>query len=179
MGQYIPVATPIGKAYQHNLALKRIITYIGGEYKKRHSGIRVQMMSDYKAGLNYIDKKCGKGYKGTIRNLMNSKEKHTHFQAGYQKWKFHKQKAEVFFRRLKQVLEKMDADEEIRLLFDQLYTDISKNFPIDKRGSDIVSCPYRAALNQARNSDQYNQNERTALARIESTFPAYDKLYRG
>ena len=179
MGHFIPVSTPNCKNHECNLSLKSIIIYLGGKYKECHSGIRVQLLSDYTVGLNYIDRKCGKGYKTTIRNLMESKRKHTQSQTDYRKWKFHKQKAEKFFRMLYQVLQKMNAKEEIWLLFDRSYCEISKEFPINKLGSDIVSCPYRGALNHVQNRAQYSRDEKKAIARIVKSFLEYDKIYHG
>ena len=177
MGQYIPVSTPADKTYQRNRALTHIISFLGEKYKENHNGVFVQMQSDYKVGMDYIDRKCGKGYKSAIRNLMNSRRKMTVFNAGYRNWKFHRQKAEKFFRVLHQVLEKLNADDEIWALFDYLYGDISDSFPIGKRGSHIISYPYKAALNQVKNGNQYSREDIKAIARIESTFPAYDSLY--
>lgn len=177
MGQYIPVSTPADKTYQRNRTLTHVISFLGEKYKENHNGIFIQMQSDYKVGMDYIDRKCGKGFKTTIRNLMNSTRKMTMFNAGYRNWKFHRQKAEKFFRILYQVLKKSNADEEIWALFDYLYGDISCSLPIEKCGSHIISCPYKAALNQVKNGNQYSQEDKKAVARIESTFPAYDSLY--
>lgn len=83
MGQYIPVSTPADKTYQRNRALTHVISFLGEKYKENHNGIIIQMQSDYKVGMDYIDRKCGKGFKTTIRNLMNSTRKMTMFNAGY------------------------------------------------------------------------------------------------
>lgn len=177
MGQYIPVSTPADATYQRNRALTQIITFLGKKYKVRHKGLFVQMQKDYKVGMDYIDRKCGKGYKSTIRNLVCSKKKETVFKADYRIWKFHKQKAEKFFRRLHQELRKMKANDEIWALFDYLYWDISASFPIERRGSHVISYPYKTALNQVKNRNNNGQIDKTIIARIEKAISEYDDLY--
>ena len=177
MGQYISVSTPPDKIYQQNSALTKIISCLGKKYKENHSGIFVQMQSDFKVGMDYINKKCGKRYKTTIRNLISSKRKTTVFSAGYRNWKFHRHKTEKAFHILYRVLKKLNADDEIWALFDYLYAGISGFLPIEKCGGHVISYPYKAALNQAKNGNQYSQEEKKAISRIESAFQAYDSLY--
>lgn len=177
MGQYIPVSTPADEMYKQNCALERIIAFLGEKYKEDHHGFRVRTQTDEKAGIDFIDKECGKRFKKTINNLINSKKKATVFNADYRCWKIHKYKAEKFFRILYNVLKKKGASKEIWALFDDLYDDISRDFPIEKRGSHILPYPYRAALNQIKNDSRYSQTEKKSIARIVHTFPAYDSLY--
>ena len=75
MSQYISISTPADEIHRQNHALISIISYLGKKYKETHIGLIVQMKPDHIAGLDYINNKCGKRYKSTIRNLMVSKEK--------------------------------------------------------------------------------------------------------
>lgn len=178
MGQYISVSTPAGEIFKQNDALARILTFLGEKYKETHDGVFVKRREADKVGLDFINRECGKRYKRTIRNLMCSTQESTGYQVDYRCWKIHKCKAEKFFRRLFIVLKDLKADTEIWALFDALYNDISRDFPIEKRGSQIIPYPYKSALNQVQNNSQYTQEEKNRIARIVLTFPAYDKLYR-
>jgi len=177
MSQFIQVATPVGKTYQSNTALTSILIFLGKKYKEKHRSVYIQMRRDYNVGLDYIAKKCGKGYKTTIRNLNNSKRASTIFHASYSNWKFHKTKAATFLKRLYTVLKKYNADGSVWSQFDLLYSKLSKSFYIEKRGSHIISCPYYSALNQALNDTRNSYSDRKSLARITSSFSSYDKLY--
>ena len=177
MSQYIQVATPVGKTYQSNTALTYILIFLGKKYKEEHRSLYVHLRRDYNVGLDYIAKKCGKGYKTTIRNLNNSKRARTIFYASYSNWKFHKTKATTFLKRLYSVLKKYNADGAVWTQFDLLYDELSESFYIEKRGSHIISCPYYSALNQAQNDNRYSYSDRKSLARITRSFSSYDKLY--
>ncbi len=177
MSQYVPISTPADEIHRQNRSLICLITYLGKKYKEANIGLIVQMKPDYIVGLDYINKKCGKRCKSAIRNLMVSKEKNTSSGEVYQKWGFHKQKAEKFFLILYRELMRINADEEIWDLFDYLYNYISNSLPIERRGSHIISYPYRSALNQAVNGDQYSQKEKEIVAKILKTFLPYDRLY--
>lgn len=177
MSQYIQVATPVEKTYQSNSALTEILIFLGKKYKEKHHGFYVQMRRDYSVGLDFIAKKCGKGYKTTIRNLNYSKRELTMFHTSYRNWKFHKTKAMKFFKKLYYVLKAFNTDDAVWVLFDQLYNEISSSLYIEKRGSHVISCPYHSALNQARNDNRYSYAERESIARITHSFSTYDKLY--
>lgn len=177
MSQYITISTPADEIYQKNRALICIISFLGKKYKETHMGSIVQMKPDQIVGMDYINKACGKWYKNTIRNLMESKEKSTVFKVEYQRWKINKYKAEKFFCVLCKKLIKEKADKEIWDLFDCIYSGISDSLPIERRGSHIIAYPYRSALNHAINCDQYSQKEKESIAKIINTFPLYDSLY--
>lgn len=177
MGQYIQVATPNDIYYQKNRSLVYILTFVGEKYKETHTGIRAQMMSDFSVGIDFINKQCGKGYKTAIKNLAYSKRKYTFFNAEYHNWKFHKSKAEKFFRILYRELDRMKAPKDIWTLFDYLYDSVPELFPIDRWGNQIISYPYHSALNQVKNGNQYNKDDRDCIARIEKSFSSFDKLY--
>ena len=177
MSQYIDVATPEGQKYYKNLALEKLLAFLGQKDKKAYSGKRVQMQTDYKAGLDFMNRKCRKGYKTTINNLLKSKHKQTTFSCEYRNWKFHKRKAERFFRILYQELKRTNANNDVWQQFDALYTVLSNDFSIDKCGSHIISCPYHSALNQVKSDSKYSFDDRKAIAKVVKAFPLYDELY--
>lgn len=179
MSQYIIVSSPNDVEYQRNLALSRIIIFLGEKYKENHDGIRVQLASDYKAGLDYINKKCGKRYKTTIRNLMQSHRYQTTYNAECRKWKIHKRKAEPFFRVLKRELKHLDASNEVWELFDYIYKDLSKSpiLSISASGKEIIAYPYKTSLASAKNNKLYNIEERNTILRVLNSFKEFDQLY--
>lgn len=179
MSQYIQIATPAGKTYHSNTALTKILIFLGRKYKEIHRSFYVQIRRDYSVGLDFIARKCGKGFKTTIRNLNNSKQEVTIFHASYSRWKFHKIKARKFFRVLFSVLKEYNADGEVWAQFDNLFSEVSKSFYIEKRGSQIISCPYHSALNQAQNDNRYSYDDRKRIASITRSFSSYDYLYPG
>jgi len=179
MSQYIIVSTPTDVEYQRNLALSRIIIFLGEKYKAKYHGKRVQAKEDFKLGLNFINNKCGKRYKNTIRNLMQSKRCRTMYNVDHQKWKIHKSKAERFFYVLKRELVKLDAPEEVWNLFDYIYKDISRSdiLNVDARGRDIIAYPYKSALITAKNNNLYTLEERNKIKRVLNSFKDFDQLY--
>ena len=177
MGQYISIATPDNLSYQTNKALERILEYLGQKYKENHNGAYLHLRSDFNVGLEYMNKKCKKNFKTTIRNLVFSRKRVTSFHTEYRDWKIHKTKAEKFFRVLHRELKKMEAPIEIWDLFNSLYNVIVFSFPISKKGEQIISYPYRTALNQAKNGTCYSNEEKKAIAEFEKTFPLFNDFY--
>lgn len=178
LGQYISVSTPADEIYKQNDALVSILSFLGKKYKATHDGFFVKRRDDDRVGLDFINRKCGKKCKKTIKNLMHSAQEKTANGTACQCWMIHKCKAERFFRILYNVLKELKAEAEIWALFDELYNGISRNFPIEKRGSQIIPYPYKSALNQVQYNPRYTHEEKKSIARIVVTFPAYDKLYR-
>ena len=178
MSRYIDVATPTGSNYLSNNALTEILSFLGRKYKETHTGIYVRRRSDFAVGLHYIAKKCGRWHKTAIKNLIYSKRKCTYFNIEYQNWRFHKAKAKKFFDTLYMVLNKLNAPNDVWIQFKQLYNTVSRSFPIDKRGSHVISYPYRDELNQIENDRRYSSDDREVITRINRAFSAYDQLYQ-
>ena len=125
MGQYIEIATPNKTEYQKNIAIISVLEFLGKKYKVNRKNVRIQKLSDYKAGLVFINNKCGKRYKTAIKHLIFSQKKVTMFHAEYRNWKFHKQKVEKFLTILHRELKRMNAPKEIWLLFNTIYLEVS------------------------------------------------------
>lgn len=173
MSQYIEISTPNDPSYMRNIALSRILSFMGEQYRKTHRGIFVQSSSDYKLGLHYIDQRCKRLHKRAIRFLINSKK-----DSENRNWKIHKRKAERFFRILHQELKNANAPQEITDLFDYLYNDISRNLSLDRNGSQIVAYPYLAEFNQVVVGNRYTHEERKAISRVVRAINEYDDIYK-
>lgn len=177
MSQYIHISTPSDDFYNRNIAITRIVSFVGENYKKTHSGKRIYSRTDYKVGLDHINKKCGKGYKTTIRALEKAHRNITGYDAIYNDWRFHKRKAEKFFLILYRLLKEYKPDIEVWNLFDYLCNDLLLHINGSLKGCDIIAYPYRSAINHAINENKYTIKERKALMRIECSFRNFDQLY--
>ena len=177
MGQYIHISTPSDDFYKRNIAITRIVSFVGEKYKDTHFGKRVHSRTDYQVGLDYLNKKCGKGYKTTIRALEKAQRSITGYNAIYNDWRFHKRKAEKFFLILYRILKELKPDIEVWNLFEYLCNDILLYINGPLKGSDIIAYPYRSAINHAINNNNYTDEERRALKRIERSIRNFDQLY--
>lgn len=179
MSQYIEVSTPSGDSYRTNRAIVELLSYLGKEYKVTHPARRIQRKSDYRVGRNYIADMCGKGFKTAIDNMAESAVKQTGYNCSYRNWRFHRIKARKFLTILFFTLKKYNVNDDVWSVFDRVYSEISGIFPVEQKGSDVISCPYLSALNQAKISSDYCIADRNSLARIVKIFPAFDRFYPG
>ena len=177
MSQYIHISTPSDDFYKRNIAITRIVSFVGEKYKETHFGKRVHSRTDYQVGLDHINKKCGKGYKTTIRVLEKAQRSITGYNAIYNDWRFHKRKAEKFFLNLYRILKENKPDKEVWNLFDYLCKDLLLCINGPLKGSDIIAYPYRSAINHAIDNSNYTDEERRALKKIERSIRNFDPLY--
>lgn len=179
MGWYVDVSTPVDDCYECNLALFEIISFIGEKRKFIKKSRFLSAKDDYVVGLNYVNQKCGYLHKHAINKLVNSEKRETYLHDEYRRWRFHKTKAKKLFRKLAQILDDLDANDEIWKKFDKVYHHILNDFAVDRNGSYIIAYPYKTSLNQIIAGRDYSKNERTCIENVMSTFKKYDDYYGG
>lgn len=174
----IPISTPASEPINYNVALKKIISYYGVRFKGEHSGMKWKRKSDFAAGLEFINRKCGKHHKTYIRYIIYSIDKVSCEGNEYRRWDFHRTKVVNFLRTLHQVMSgRYTPDEDIKKLFDDLYMQLNPYYSLRKDGSDIISAPYKSELNAAIMSDAYTSNDKDYINRFISEFKRFDSLY--
>ena len=175
MPHYIPVSAPVYATLAENITLKGLLERLGTKYKEEHNSIRINRMNEYKAGIEYINKKCNKNHKTAIRRTVESISKTTIGGDEYRKWRFHKQKVTRFLKVLHRELKKLDEPIELEAFFDNLYNRLNGIYYIQPKGSEIASFPYHYELEQKK--CDVTQEDEKAICEIQNSFNLMDEFY--
>lgn len=179
MSQYMYLSTSESAFLEVNVALEDLLKFIGKEYKNRHSSIRIHNMSDYDAGVEWLNKKCKYYHKNTIKRMIRSKHKKTGSGIEYRQWRFHRRKAVTVLNRLHWLLNDCNAPEQVKEVFKKLYKKWKYEYDLHPLGSEITSLPYNNEIYDAISDREREEYERIAFSNIFNAFDKYNSFFRG
>ncbi len=182
---YVEVTTPSYTGQGENIALRKVIEYIGSKNLKFIDGKvkdlqdncelscencnkrgRVFKCSRFSRGLSYIQKRTKKkGFKSAMRKCVNP--------SGYRRvngvyvrvWNLHRQKVAVFFYALRRLIHEIKAPQDIQLLLDVAWKKIQLE-GCSNNNKEIISWPWIIGLNEKLRTRADSPKNLRALAHI-------------
>lgn len=178
MGYYVEISCGADEYRAFNLALRRIVAYIGRN-SPRINAVDMKNTSDYEKGVDLLNRRMKKWCKRSIYRLIYAEKKNIRSlnEENTEKfvWHLHKYNAWKLLRLMKQFVFE-HQDEEMQKLFDDTYQFLRTRYQmqISNKKSSIIQAPYGRDLDRMKNSK--DKSEKRAASKIKQAVESFDDM---